>query len=324
MIYQVIDSRNFGGIESHILQLACLLHRYNYPVTIVFMRHYSPAHPLRQQAESAKIPVLTTAQLPSFYHLKQGDILHGHGYKASLFVRIYGLFSRAKVITTFHAGEIATGKVAFYEWLNRSSAFLSKNIVISQAIGQKISARYDYWHNFISLPKLPSKLAKPNKIMNVAFVGRLEKVKGFDRFCVMANALPQYQFHVFGDGMLHKLIPKHIHDHGMVSAMDGYWSQLDVLLIPSRAEGLPMAAIEAMANQVIVIATNVGDLAKLLAPEFLVPNSNWQQLSILLNSLNKLSPSEWKKICDDNYYKIQRDYSEQQAIKQLKLTYGFC
>ncbi|HIF9175030.1 TPA: glycosyltransferase family 4 protein [Photobacterium damselae] len=324
MIYQVIDSRNFGGIESHILQLACLLLRHNYPVTIVFMRHYNLTHPLRQQAESAKIPVLTTAQLPSFYHLKQGDILHGHGYKASLFVRSYGLFSRAKVITTFHAGEIATGKVAFYEWLNRSSAFLSKNIVISQAIGQKISTRYDYWHNFISLPKLPSKSAKPNKIMNVAFVGRLEQVKGFDRFCVIANTLPQYQYHVFGDGVLHELIPQHIHYHGMVSAMDSYWSQLDVLLIPSRAEGLPMAAIEAMANRVIVIATDVGDLAKLLAPEFLVPNSNWQQLSVLLNLLNKLSQCEWQKICDDNYYKIQRDYSEQQALKQLKLTYGVC
>jgi glycosyltransferase involved in cell wall biosynthesis len=48
------------------------------------------------------------------------------------------------------------------------------------------------------------------------------------------------------------------------ATLAGYYTQADVLLLPSRTEGVPLAALEAMSFGNIVIATNVGGLNEVI------------------------------------------------------------
>ncbi|MDQ2639180.1 MAG: glycosyltransferase family 4 protein [Pseudomonadota bacterium] len=111
--------------------------------------------------------------------------------------------------------------------------------------------------------------------VTVCFVGRVVPVKRGDIFLEMAAMLVrnrpdiQWSFHVFGDGPLrHSLEASAPHTasvtfHGHVASP---WTmqKMDVLVICSDHEGVPMAALEAVVAGVAVVAHAVGGLPELL------------------------------------------------------------
>ena len=79
--------------------------------------------------------------------------------------------------------------------------------------------------------------------------------------------------HFFGDGecleslmdFKEQAMPSlSVEFHGMVNDREEIYSTIDVLVVCSETEGLSMVIIEAMANQIPVIATNVGGNPKLV------------------------------------------------------------
>lgn len=302
MVYLLLDSSGFGGIESHVLQLARLLKSKQQAVTVVFMRHYVD-HPLYQPLDDAAIPFHFLHAYGKKRHsaysfakqLNRNDVLHAHGYKASIFIRALRFFTPSTIVTTFHAGETSFGRVAIYEWCNRASSFMSYNLAVSQAIQSSIPAQCELLSNFVPVSDnvdcLP--FGKPRRLQ-VGFVGRLCAVKGIDRFLWLAAQNDGCDYHVFGDGEDGELLQSieslsakiSIHWHGRVDDMAEHWHALDMLLMPSRAEGLPMAALEAMSHGVITIATDVGDLACLLPNNCIVEQSKWKTLADMVKTFD--------------------------------------
>jgi glycosyltransferase involved in cell wall biosynthesis len=107
----------------------------------------------------------------------------------------------------------------------------------------------------------------------VGFLGRLDPVK---RVCDLIRAmrhlggaqLRPYQLHVFGDGALRttlerqarrELTPAQVHYEfrGPVDSPGEALKQVDLLVLPSAAEGFGLVLIEAMAAGVPVVATDV-------------------------------------------------------------------
>lgn len=103
----------------------------------------------------------------------------------------------------------------------------------------------------------------------VVFVGRLEQVKRPDRILSMARLCPDIQFKVFGSGTMHqqliKQCPANVQLMGFENNPATLWRNAGLCVICSDTEGLPLTALEAMANGVPVVATAVGQLPALIS-----------------------------------------------------------
>ncbi|OAN16807.1 hypothetical protein A3K86_09345 [Photobacterium jeanii] len=344
MIYLLLDSADFGGIESHVLELAALLNERQQAVQVMFVRDYG-AHPLYQRLTDAGIhyacllpssaPLISSLSCLSRFasQLSVSDTLHAHGYKACLLARALGCMSKAKVITSFHAGESLAGKLAFYEWLNRATSFLSTNIAVSRAIQKQIPFSSQWLPNFVSVPNVAPRFERAHHSqLALGFVGRLCEVKGIDRYLALAersvsitqpSADNQLRWHVFGDGEWQQPIfsKASLIWHGRVASMAPYWAQLDVLIMPSRAEGLPMAALEAMAHGVPVIATDVGELAELLPAQCVVAEGEWQRLLPLVQEL-ALDEAYRQALALEQFQVVTEHYSADASWHQLRELYA--
>ena len=70
MLYVMLDSSGFGGIESHVLQLSLLLKDKKIPFKVVFISK-APNHPLYPLLEKKQIEYFTSASFVHFSLLVQ-------------------------------------------------------------------------------------------------------------------------------------------------------------------------------------------------------------------------------------------------------------
>ncbi|WP_318476134.1 glycosyltransferase family 4 protein [Photobacterium leiognathi] len=323
MLYLMLDSSGFGGIESHVLQLSLLIRDQKIPFKVVFLSNANN-HPLYRLLDNNQIDYIVA---PGFFRLllsvNSNDVLHAHGYKSSILARCLKVCRHCKVLTSFHAGEFLIGRLAFYEWLNRYTSFLSVNFAVSDEIRSKIPFRCHVLNNFIhSIP--PFLFRSRHKTLQVGFVGRLCHVKGIDRYLQLSNQCPTIQFHVFGDGEEANLLGSYpnVKWHGAVEDMATSWEQLDLLLIPSRAEGLPMAALEAMAHGIPVIGTKVGDLPCLVDSRWLVEPYEWSKLVWYIVCFDSMTNKEWQACSKYSYIQVATHFSGRQRWSTLAKAYG--
>ena len=138
---------------------------------------------------------------------------------------------------------------------------------------------------------------------HIGIVGRLVSVKRVDLFLQAASLLrtesigSALRFHVFGDGPLRPdlenlarqlhladVVRFHGHRHDIASCI----GQLDLLVICSDHEGLPMVALEALVLRVPTVAHAVGGLVDVVPEEFLVRRHDPQAYkSQILHALGK-------------------------------------
>jgi glycosyltransferase involved in cell wall biosynthesis len=108
----------------------------------------------------------------------------------------------------------------------------------------------------------------------VGFVGRLEHVKGPDRFLQLATHHGgDAGFVLVGGGSMEHALREHVAVQGLsdrvaligeVPDATDYLPQFDVLAVPSRHEGFPMILLEAAACEVPVVAFDVGGVREVL------------------------------------------------------------
>ncbi|MBN3491907.1 glycosyltransferase family 4 protein [Vibrio neptunius] len=329
-VWLVIDSLTFGGIETYVLELAKGLKQHEVNVEVLLVKRYHRHSALVEKLDKVSIPYRYLSDL-SFLPLlaliqkirrSSPTLIHAHGYKASLLSKCARVFTGVKQVTTYHAGETPTGKVWFYDFVDRYTAFVSTlSLVVSEKVSHKIPTTTLRVNNFMDDSK--SSLSNGEQI---AFVGRLSHEKGPDRFLQCAKSHPDLSFHIYGSGPLEleisQLAPQNVQLHGHQDDMDVVWDQIHVLIICSRFEGLPMAALEAMSRGCIVIALDVGDLPKLIINGkngFLVETT--EQITHVLHDLEQLTKEEKLKISEQASYTVRNRYSSSAIIPKLLKLY---
>lgn len=129
------------------------------------------------------------------------------------------------------------------------------------------------------------------------FMGRFDRQKGFDVLVAALNQLRHpVEVDVFGGSVLGENIvgevPSWARMHGWqpFSAIEPFLQRCDAVVMPSRWEGLPMSAIEAMRAGKAVIASHVGGLPELVEDGVtgcLVPPDDATKLAQTLEHLQR-------------------------------------
>ncbi len=268
----LLDSSGMGGIESHVAELAAGLRAAGDTVSVLFLQDHGP-HPLRARldADGVRWEVLAGGPVPLIRRLRgprRPLLLHTHGYKANMLGRLAGLLTGVPTIATYHAGEKPPGMLAWYDRADRWTSFLGERIAVSRPILARLPFGGRLVPNFVAVPPESAVISHPDV---VAFVGRMSPEKGPDLFCALAAAAPGPGYVAFGGGpMLDALRAAHggsVTFHGPRPGMDRAWSGIGLLAVTSRAEGLPLAVLEAMANGVPVASFAVGALPEVIDDE---------------------------------------------------------
>ncbi|WP_299692525.1 glycosyltransferase family 4 protein [uncultured Vibrio sp.] len=348
-IWLLIDSQTFGGIETHVIELALGLIEHQRKARVILLTKFEPLPPIITRLTQLKLPFchlsdIAPSQGNALSQLKlaitqfRPSHIHAHGYKASIVAKLAKLTTsssdKPRQISTYHAGETPTGKVWFYDFLDRYTSVISDHsLVVSDKIKDKLPSKSTRLNNFIAIPEhsLSPNVSDDAQIADstyhVGFVGRLSHEKAPDRFVTLAQTNPAHHFHLFGDGPEKQVLEssncKNLTFHGHQTNMSNAWQAIDVLVIPSRYEGLPMAALEAMARGIPVIATNVGNLPQLIEHQTngYIAQSETQLQTCLI---------EWLGLsCQEKYVMSQKarntiieHYSPQAVIPQILACYG--
>lgn len=357
-LWILIDSLTYGGIETHVVELSQGLKSFGQPVRVVLLSRYDQPSPIITKLNHLSLPYSYVedlfvamircinnptkrktktssllGKLLSIVNHYQPRVLHGHGYKASIYSKLCKLKARnnIKQLTTFHAGERPVGKVKWYDRLDRYSAFVSDHCLsVSQAIQSKVPAPSLVLNNFITLPEPPNIQINHSAIptrRQVAFVGRLSHEKGPDRFIELSRDFPDMLFSLYGDGKMRSMLEaqdtSNVVFEGFQYNMAEHWSHIDILLITSRFEGLPMTAIEAMAQGIPIISLDVGAITTLVQHN----HNGWiardmAELAKLLHAWSKLRSSDQARVQLNAYQTVKDDFSTDAVIPKLLALYS--
>jgi glycosyltransferase involved in cell wall biosynthesis len=221
------------------------------------------------------------------------DIVHLHSTFAGAMMRLpYLLFLRRNrpIIVYCSHGWVFCRDDA--EWKNRAYAILEKSLAgvtdaiinishyeskaaISRGLPKNISHTILNGTSGYSLTS-PRVESFDSKVINLLFVGRFDRQKGFDILLEAMRSLTDKPVHLYAIGGF-------VVDCGVVDAVSpdlppnvtllgwlprhevgGYLAAADALLMPSRWEGFGLTAIEAMSQGTPAIVSNRGALPEII------------------------------------------------------------
>jgi len=97
-----------------------------------------------------------------------------------------------------------------------------------------------------------------------------------------------------------------------------FLDSVDLFVMPSRAEGLPRALVEAMARGCPCIGSNVGGIPELLAPEDLVPPNDPEALAQKIMEVTA-DPTRMKEMSERNLARAKQ--YDPEVLRQARLAF---
>ena len=290
------------GAESVILNLCRSFNEEPHSsVVAVFLNYANPNlelhHRCRDEGiESHLIPSRGPVDWRAIRGLKElvsltaADVVHAHGYKADVFVHLAFRRSKLPHVATCHNWIDNDSKAQLYGYLDRQVlSGYSRIAAVSEEVVRRLRSsgvdprRIELILNGIDVRPFHRDVrngqseAGGRDTAVVGFVGRLSREKGPDIFIQAASEVLRHyervKFILAGDGpelsTLQALIDelrigervlllRHITD------MVPLYQDFDIMVAPSRREGLPIAILEGMASGLPVIATSVGEVPKII------------------------------------------------------------
>ncbi|MGE5508762.1 MAG: glycosyltransferase [Chitinophagales bacterium] len=303
-----------GGMRQHLLALAEGLRSRGVEVEVAG----PAAEPLLQELAARGCPIWdmplsasfrpledlrAAVRLASLLRRRPFDVVHVHGFKASLPGRLGAALAGAPVVYTVHnfVFEAAGGaRRRLYLACERLLApFTTRYIAVSKALQRDLAAsarvapaRIAVVYNSITPPTSPSaeelaavrqEFGLDQETQVVLCVARLVREKGVDLLLQAAAALqeaeragdrlPPFRVLVAGDGPEEASLKELTRSLGLESLVTfaGYRTDVGVLLglasvvaLPSRAEGLSLALLEALAAGRPLVAAKAGGMPEIV------------------------------------------------------------
>jgi len=288
------------------------------------------------------------------------DVLHSHRYKENILAALLkkeGL-TRYLVQTVHGLGEEFKGfqkiKIILYSLLNNyfTRRYFNKIIAVSNDIERQLKDKFKAdclttVHNAVKTENIRpahsnSEVRRELKIDDsqpvIGTAGRLVPIKGYDIFLSAAKIIledtPRAVFLLAGDGPLKEElqqqalslgIEKNVRFLGFREDIIDILNCLDIFVMSSHHEGIPMILLEAMALQKPVVSTAVGGVKEVIEDNLsglLVKPGDEKSLALAcLIVLNR--PDTREKLSRGAIGRIEEEYSvEVQRARLLNLYRG--
>jgi glycosyltransferase involved in cell wall biosynthesis len=216
------------------------------------------------------------------------ELLHTHGYKADLYGYVAARRSGKPIVATCHNWVGGTAALGIYNHLDRMALKRFHGLAaVSDSVAQRLlnsgvaATKIRTIANGIDVEPFEHALPSPalnfdgNKV--IGMVARLDLQKGFEYLLRAAHQLcgtfPALKVVIAGEGPDRQAIENMIQRFGLQSSvilaghhsdMPGIYAAIDIFVLPSLNEGLPMTILEAMAASKPVIATRVGAIPSVI------------------------------------------------------------
>jgi glycosyltransferase involved in cell wall biosynthesis len=304
-ILSLISSEGYYGAENMLVALAQSLSKLGCQCIVGVFR--DSRNPHTEVAEQARKRGLTVEIVPcsgradwsavrgirKLLRKYRVDILNPHGYKADLYAFAAAWPGRAALAATVHNWPSTLLSMRAYAALDKLMLGRFNKVIAVSDFAAEILRRWNVEPSKLSMiangvelerfgnakETLREKIGR-NGCALVGFVGRLVPDKGGADLLHAAKQViamcPKTLFVFVGEGPARteweKLavelgIREQVVFTGACDDMPGVYASLDMVVLPSFAESMPMCLLEAMAAGRPVVATTVGSVPKLILPE---------------------------------------------------------
>lgn len=232
------------------------------------------------------------------------DVVYAHwGLECGLLAKEVSALLHVPYVVCYHGSDIHSTPRVWQPVIKTVLAQSAANIFVSKALQRSATNRYGAREqdcviyngidstvfrnkrNDSEIKELKALLGLKEKV--VGFVGNLEPIKNADLlpelFYQIKKRNEDAQFVIVGDGSLRSKIEKEFLEKKLNVVFVGrvptlhtanLMNIIDVLLLPSKQEGYPLALVEAAACGCYCVASKVGGIEEILPPDCLVDISN--------------------------------------------------
>ncbi len=359
ILHLTTDSR-IGGTERNIIFLATSLNKERFEnIVVALMAGGSLIDELtRLNVEAycvgmkSKFDIMAIKRLYSIIKKSRVDILHTYLFHANLLGRLIGKLSGVPVIiSSEECLDLERGR--FANLSNKiTSRFCNRIVVVSDSVGKMLIARdripsykiirlysgiepADYNINIDKVRK-KKELGLTKDDIVIGAIGRLRQEKGHEylikAMVQVSNHLPNVKLLIVGDGHEEEKLM------GLRDAMGlkdkviftGYrndvpeiLSILNLFVLPSLEEGLPLAVLEAMASGKGIVATRIGGTEELIEDGItgiLVPPKDVCSLAQAIYELLK-EPDKINRLGKAAQEVVRKKFSRNEMLRNYESLY---
>jgi glycosyltransferase involved in cell wall biosynthesis len=301
-IVQLVEDLELGGLERLATDLALAQQSSGHQVLVYCL---FGAGPLAASLEAAGITVVPFRKSPGFsmstvlamaklLRADRVDVIHGHNpgvhHYAALAARLAGV---PVCVNTRHSVTTSKGlpyQERYFRWVK---PLTSQVVFVCDFVRRGLEHKLGYPEekcsvilNGIPLAPFLAHPASPGaRRPRIRFgtIGRLVPAKGhsilLDAFARVRQAAPEAELSIYGYGALQENLSAQIANLGLEGSarLEGRTTNsaetlrdLDVFVLSSVNEGLPLVLLEAMAAGLPIVTTNVGGI-----PEVVPEESAW-------------------------------------------------
>ena len=293
-IVHIVENMPVGGLEKTVYMIMRGIDKSAFDVELWCLADTGfLAEKLRQEGYSVRVlglksyhNIKNVVKLASLIRAEKPDIIHTHGYFAGIFGRLGALLSLRKIKTVHHYQTI------FAEFYTRANAFLERffNSITSKVICVS---------EFVAKSYYTKKLLKPTKTtviyncadmskykchsiledvkIRIVIVASLREVKGhkylIEAIDMLHKEFNNFEVNIIGSGPIENELRNMVESTGLNNivlfrgGLDNVPEELgsmDIFVLSSIREGLPLSLVEAMASGLACVATNVGGVYELI------------------------------------------------------------
>jgi glycosyltransferase involved in cell wall biosynthesis len=348
-VLHLIDSLELGGAQTALLAWLTSHDRSRFEVHLASM-HGTRKSLFYKRAEQLGIPVIFLSprrlvpiylfRLPLLMLRRRYDVAHCHLFASNWLGKPSGRFLGVPVVISHdHCNDSFRTNSMLVTLIDRLTNRFADGIFAVSASVKDYLIRFEKVASAkirIIPPGLPDRmLSRPARGLAkvIGGAGRLVPQKNFSRFLRIASALlkldDSYRFVIAGSGPLEADLKReastlgvNVEWFGVEPSLDRFFGEIDLYLLTSDFEGLPMVLLEALQHGVPVAAMAVDGIREEFSDEILLlnPAGDNRELGLLIHSALQ-NQTELLNQIQRGKELVSRRFSARHQIREMEQVY---